>query len=232
MADSTEPIVLNYWNNLRGPVQTILYLLEYLKVPYTFKTIEGLPEYKEFKKTLREEGRRFPNVPSINHKGRYISECRALAHYICTVAGRPELQANSENIVEWIQLEGIISDTFWDLTRVAYVAKDLEDLKKIYRSWALKHKTRFAELAELIKERGLVFGGDQVTFLDFFLAELTERILAMETAIGIPLLSENDGIKQHHERVLAVPEIAAYREKNQHGIVGAPWNSAVMAAWY
>ena len=131
MAETTEPIVLNYWYNLRGHVQSLFYLLEYLKVPYTFNTVDGQEEYKEFKKNLKEGGARFPNLPSISHKGRYISEARAIAHYICKVAGRPELQAKPENIIEFFQLEGIISDTYWDISWSAYVAKDFEELKKI-----------------------------------------------------------------------------------------------------
>ena len=231
MADN-EQLVYTYRKGIRGVVHPIIYLLEYLKVPYTYATLESIDQYRDQKKALKEEGVKFPNMPSIRHNGRYISESRALAHYICTVAGRPELHAGCEDIIDFIQLEGIISDTYWDITRAAYVAKDPEDLKKIYRSWALKHKTRYAELSELLEERGFVLGGDQPSFLDFFLAETTEKIIAMETAIGIPLLSENEGVKKHLEKVLAIPEIAAYREKNQHGIIGFPWNPPTIAAWY
>ena len=95
----------------------------------------------------------------------------------------------------------------------------------------MKHKTRYAELGELVKERGLLFGGDQVTFLDFFLAETTEKITAMEGDLGIPVLSQNEGLQQHHKRILAIPEIAAYKEKNQHGIFGAPRNAKAFSAW-
>ena len=229
---NTEPIVLTYWENTRGPVQPLIYLLEYLKVPYTFETIKGPEEYKAHKKALKEQGDSFPNLPNIRHKGRYISETRALAEYICTVAGRTDLHAGHTDIVEWIQLGGILSDTFWDITRPAYAAKDLEDLKKIYKSWALLHHPRFEEMAALIRDRGYVLGGDKVTFLDFLLAEVTEKVIAMETDIGVPCLSVFDGIKQHHEKVIAIPEIAAYREKNPLNLVDGPWNNPDTAIWY
>ena len=235
MADTnntTEPLVFTYWENQRGTIQPLIYLLEYLKVPYTFKTVKGDQEFAELKKTLKNQGVKFPSLPSIEHNGKYISEMRAMASYITTLAGRTDLHAGHKDFVEWVQLECILGDTLGDILRAAHTATDVENLKKIYPSWALRHKSRFVDLAILIKDRGFLLGGEQVTYLDFFLAELTERLVAMETDLEVVCLSKFDGLNEHLEKVLAVPEIKAYREKDHLNLIGAAWNRPTKAVWH
>ena len=160
-----------------------------------------------------------------------VSESRAIANYLCTLAGKPELHAGHKDLVEFLQLDAIINDTFWEITRAAYICPTMDLLKTVYGPFAGKHKGRYEEIGQIVKERGFVLGGDQASFLDLFLAELTEKAIAMEKDVGIVVLSGLEGHKEHLERVLAIPQIKAYREKNEHGLVGAYWNAPGTCSW-
>ena len=225
-----DKIHITYWGDLRGTINPVVMLAEFLGLDYELHQIPCVFQaYLAQKKRYKDAGEKFCNLPFLYHKGKYVSETRAIAAYLCQVAGKTELYQGQKDVTEFLQLDGMQYDLFWEVTRWAYRTKTLEEFKAVYSNVAARWQERLGDLADLVEEREFVFGAPG--YLDFQLAETVQKIEAIEKDLDITILSKNEKLTKFRERVYALDQIKAYRDGNKYNIIGFPWNPPMLTSW-
>ncbi len=90
---SEKTFTLGYWD-IRGLAQTLTYLLEYTKTPYTRVRYDGDDRANVLKET-RKMGD-FPNLPYLKIGDKIINESQAIAYAIVENAGCVDLMGKNE----------------------------------------------------------------------------------------------------------------------------------------
>eukprot|EP01016_Furgasonia_blochmanni_P020874 TRINITY_DN23261_c0_g1_i4.p1 TRINITY_DN23261_c0_g1~~TRINITY_DN23261_c0_g1_i4.p1 ORF type:complete len:217 (-),score=54.20 TRINITY_DN23261_c0_g1_i4:58-708(-) len=198
---SDSPIVLRYWG-VRGVGEAIRTLLEYLQLPWIERSYTNPMDWFGADKDALATP--FPNVPYILDGDFALAESTAILIYLCDKAKRPEL-ARREDIREHARLnevKGVVLDLRNEFIRLCY-SPTFEDeraeviSKRFHPKLALFNKT--------LAEQDYIAGS--LSFVDFILLELLSVIMLLDPSA----VEKYENVKAYHARMLAIPQIAAYR---------------------
>ena len=222
-----QTLNLTYWP-IRGVNQAIVSLLEYTGLPYTFHKVASHDEWFKQKAELATKGLDFPNLPFIEHNGKYHSESFAIMAYVAGASDHHELLPQADRLVRFLELYGVISDLDACFTGPAYRCKSDEELKTTILTGLKQHGPKLQSLAKILSANKWILG-EQITILDFRLAEVFERMKEMSKDLG---LNNYDLDFTHFDRYLgdflALPAIAVYRKTDR--FFARPFNN-FMAHW-
>ena len=223
MAETEQEQIKMYYWNFRGLGHPLVYLLEYIGKPYELVLLDSKETYPDHIQKFKDSKTPFSNMPYIEHKGQLISESEAIAAHICIEAGRLDLLPKTENIVQYYQINGVLKDIFSNITSIVYISKSIENFKQNYEGILGRFERKGDELNEYLVGKKYVLG-DSPTWLDFFFAETIEKVFEMEKLFELERWSAKAEFKRVLQNVYDLEQIKAYREKNQHGLLGSYWN--------
>ena len=207
---ATNQVVLGYWN-IRGFSEPIRTLLEYLEIPYVQETYVEVEEWMPKKQSGAME---FPNLPYLIDGDLTLTESEAIMAHLALKANKPELNGKDEDKARFLQLRGVITEMGPRLGGYAYESKDMDDLKQkceIWVSWW--GGSKLPGLNTLLGKNEWVMG--YLTYLDFMLAEFTERTADMDAECGTKILTDYPNIIAHSKRLYELPAIKAYRQSDK-----------------
>ena len=209
------PINLTYWP-IRGLVESVVTLLEYVGYPYNLISVESRDTWNQEKLELHQKGCEFPNLPYIEHDGKYISESFALLAYVTKVAKKQEeLLPTQENLDRFLELHGVILDLHSVFAAIAYRASSDEEIRNHVREGLKRHNEKLVSFSKILSKSKWLLG-DQLSILDFRFAEDLEKILVMNEELKF----EDFGMdlthfKRYLHDFLNIPQVKAYRESGK-----------------
>lgn len=208
---------LGYWD-LRGFGQPIRLFLTYAGVDFVDKRYKLLPNFdrSEWLNDKFNLGLDFPNLPYYMEGDLKMTQTLAILRYL---GHRHQMDGKDENEKIRISLcEQQTVDMVLALARVAY-DPNCEKLKVDY----LKNLPDTVKLLSKFLGDHPFVAGANISYVDFYLYEYLSKLKVM-----IPeVFSQFDNLKRYHERIEALPSIAAYIKKQKpylfHGPM-AKWN--------
>jgi len=208
-----EVVRIGYWK-IRGLVSPIHYICEYLSVPYERVDYEqGDDLSREVWLSVKHSlGLDFPNLPYLIHGNVKLTESLAILRYICSTYG-PELLGNNPRdaaVAEMIY--GVVHDIKNPITSICYGSGDRAAAAKLVLE-------RMPKVATFMKDRKFVVG-DYPTFVDFYLFEQEELFDWISEG---KLFQEMPVLKEHHDRVAALPKFAKFL--NSPRFMARPYNN-------
>eukprot|EP01121_Diplochlamys_sp_Union-15-3_P014105 TRINITY_DN4460_c0_g1_i1.p1 TRINITY_DN4460_c0_g1~~TRINITY_DN4460_c0_g1_i1.p1 ORF type:complete len:224 (-),score=31.27 TRINITY_DN4460_c0_g1_i1:45-716(-) len=207
---SNNKVVLGYWT-IRGFGEPIRTLLEYLEIPYVEEKYQEVDEWLPKRKSGTMP---FPNLPYLIDGDFTLTESEAILVYLALKANKPELIGKDEDRVRFIQLRGVITELGPLLGQYAYFSKDLDELRKQCETWmSWFGASKLPGLNDLLGKNEWVMG--YLTYLDFILAELTERHADMDKEVGTKITTDYPNIIAHSKRVHELPAVKAYRQTDR-----------------
>ena len=220
-------INLYYWP-IRGLNRSIVNLLEFCGLNYTLHKISSREEWFKLKEELFVKGLDFPNLPFIEHNGKYHSESFALLTYVATASGNHDLLPQPESLVRFIELFGVLGDLDSCFTGPAYRCKSNEELSEVITNGVKQHGHKISSINKILSKSKWL-QGENLSVLDFKLAETLERMKIM----GQELNLEGYGLDWTHlDRYLkdfsSLPQIENYRKSDRY--FERPFNNS-MAHW-
>ena len=225
---SEAKIELSYWN-IRGLVEPIKVLLEYLGLPYVLHSKTDFEQTFKEKAELIEKGFLFANLPFIKDGDFYLSETVAIMQYVCQKAGRKDMYDSLEDSVRFAELKGVLLDLKSGITTPMYVTANKEDLKAKLLQAKDRLKSKINGIAKLLSTKSFIF--DRITFLDFYLVEVVEMILDMEKELSLNILDNHRDVYVNYvAKMYNLPKVADYRKSP--AFRARPYNSPAMASWY
>ena len=172
------PINLSYWP-IRGLVESIVTLLEYVEHPYNLISVENRDTWNQEKAELYDKGCEFPNLPYIEHDGKYISESFALLAYVAKAAKKQhELLPSQDDLDRFLELYGVIQDLHQLFAAITHRATSDEEIRTQVREGLKRHNEKLVSLSNILSKSKWLLG-EQITVLDFRFVEDLEKILIM-----------------------------------------------------
>ena len=208
------PINVTYFP-IRGLVEPVVTLLEFVGLPYTITTVESRPAWEEIKKDLPAKGCEFPNLPLLEHEGKFKTESFAQLAYVAKVAKRFDLLPTQENFDRFLELFGVISDLYPVFTMIAYTAKSDDEIRHHIVENLKRHNQKLVSLSNILATQKWL-KGDQISILDFRFAELLEKMLVMDEELKLESFGMDiSNFKRYLNDFAAIPQIAAYRTSDK-----------------
>ncbi|XP_070575704.1 glutathione S-transferase Mu 1-like isoform X2 [Ptychodera flava] len=198
------PVLLGYWK-VRGLAQPIRYILEYAGIEYEEKFYElgPAPEYSKdsWLKEKHNLGLSFPNVPYMFDGDIKLTQSNIILRYL---AGKTNLLgANDDERMRADWVNEVARDVRLKMGMAAYNPK-WEELKPGIVKYAGEMLASFSDFLDGNKW----FAGENLTYADFVMHELLDRILKVDSS----LLDNYKTLQDLKDRFEAIPAIAAYRE--------------------
>jgi glutathione S-transferase len=221
---TTKP-VLGYWN-IRGLAQSLRCQLEYCGVEFEDKIYnvsqneDGSWNRDEWLNVKPEMGMQYPNLPYIIDGESKFSETRGIHMYIAK-KWKPELLGKTA--AEIARIEELF-DKVWDIkmksTIPCYVPSELEGdaLKDSIADSVHPGLSKLVESTEGCKW----IAGENLTWLDFFYAELLEY---MNSILDDRWSAEFPSTREYLERFKALDAIKAYESSDKY--MKGPFNNAM-----
>ena len=206
---NTNQVTLGYWS-IRGLAEPIRLLLEYLEIPYKQDIYTSKEQWEEKKSQLNTL---FPNLPYLIDGDKTLTESEALLACVCIKAGKPEMIGKDEDLVEFIQLKGVIGDIIRGFNRPMYTNKDTEGLKKEIANAGQSNALKLKGLEDILGKKEWVLG--YISYLDFLLAEFAERWIIMDQEVGTEITKNYPSIVAHTKRLLELAKIKEYRQSER-----------------
>jgi glutathione S-transferase len=223
------PMTLQYWD-LRGRGHQVRCMAFFLGLEITDTRIgmEDGAAYFGNKHSSAAQGNTLVNMPSITDGDVYVSEATACIVYLLEKAGRQDMMNTT-----WQreQASSIVSSVMGAVTFPCDTAADKDalivTLEPVFAGFA---KFQMPGLAARLGDKPFLFG-DQPVAVDFQLADLLEKVNAMdnELTMGTKLVKGNATWEGYLARFKALEKIAAFRASDKY--VERPFNSP-MAKWY
>jgi glutathione S-transferase len=229
-------IQIVYWP-IRGTVQHILVMCEYLGIDYTFAPLDKSvdhPAWQVMKKENFPADWHFGNLPHLidsevpQHATHPLTECDALVAYIVQKSGNKDLiEANFTDMVDHQVVSGLLRDIKMGITMAAYMAPNPDGVKANLEGKSANFLNKLTGLAKRFEGGNWLFG-EKLNVLDFFFAEMLECMAIQETDTGAIAISGIPALGEYVARFKALPAVKAYTEKQ--GYMQSPWNN-YMAQW-
>lgn len=217
----TAPIEIYYWP-IRGLLQPLLYLCNYIETPYIFYKIEDRTKWFESQPELIKNGLQFPNLPYVVSSQGKISESWAILLHIAKVAKKIEMLPTIENLDLFANYAEFVKDLNITFILMAYMSQNVKTLTGAYKSSFQRHKHRLDSLNDHLGSNKWIMG-DQITVIDFLLAELIERMNLMEKDLKLNLIGELDNFEKYFERFVGLEKISQFRASDN--FIASPWNN-------
>jgi glutathione S-transferase len=222
-------MTLQYWD-LRGRGHQVRCMAFFLGLEITDTRIgmEDGAAYFGNKHSSAAQGNTLINMPSITDGDVYVSETTACIVYLLEKAGRQDMMNTT-----WQreQASSIVKSVMEAVTFPCDTAADKDalvvTLEPIFAGFA---KFQMPGLAARLGDKPFLFG-DQPVAVDFYLADLLEKVNAMdnELTMGTKLVKGNATWEGYLARFKALEKIAAFRASDKY--VERPFNSPI-AKWF
>lgn len=221
------PLTITYWP-IRGLVQPALSLLEYLEIDYTFVPMTtDFATWAASKPGLQENGLEYPNLPYLKDGDIQLSKSKAIYFYIAKIGKRADMLPTTEQLPAYMMHLGVVSDLNLTCTKIAYGSKTTEELKTAHAASFESFALKWAALDKRLGSSDWVFG-DNLTVMDFILAETVEKFNDMEKENGLSTIGGYENVQAHLQRFLALETVKAYR--NSSRFAARPYNGD-QAVW-
>lgn len=221
-----QQIDIHYWK-LRGLVEHIKTLCEYLEVPYKLHLKESEEEWKAECEKLRQSGFKYPNLPYIKDGDFLLSEQMAIIMYLARKYDSKLIFDNNDEI-EFAQNVGVVYDFKNYINMFCYKCKSKEELKQSINNFD-QLKSRVKTLASVLKDQDYILKRG-LSIIDFFFAEMVELALTMEKEVGCDVFGEHrDLFQKYLDRFLSLDKIKKYRESDR--FMERPYNNMKKAVW-
>ena len=212
-------LILMYWK-CRGLAEHIRTLLEYLKEEYTSQHLEQpssppswrvrTEEWTNIQDSLKTP---FPSLPNLQEGELTLTGSLPIARYLCLRAGRGNM-CGGDNIIQQAKLEGLavlLYEIRMKLTTATY-ADNWDIISPEVLAWAA---SKMDLIYAFLGEREWL--GEQITYLDFFFAELLEYLAVI---VGHQFWNRYPNFTPYLQRFLALDGVASYRNSERFKEVG------------
>ena len=199
-------IILGYWN-MRGKVERIRLMLEYLKLEYEMclYDIHNQSEWFDNKESNLLE-LDFPNLPYLIEDDLKMSESWAIMRYLAHKNQNQLWPTPGKEEINCEIAAGVVNDFRTKFVLMIY-NKDFDELKKDY---ALVLPAKLKLFEKYLADKTWLAGG-KLTFVDFAFCETLDRHVMMYPNC----LIDHKCLKQYFENFMNFPAIKAYRESNR-----------------
>lgn len=213
-------IELHYWR-LRGLGQSILTLMEHLKLDYQFFPVTDREQWVTEKEKLKEEGFLLANLPYIKDGDFMLAESQVIMRYICKKAERRDLLPSASEEDKFNELASAVSDVKSIAQSLFYSSKSIEELSaNLKEVFAGRIASQSHALSVMIGSSGFLFG--RLTFLDFVFAEFLTLLFTFEKEQGVEVLPYSEIFKKYVSTIDALPGVAEY--KSSERFLARPFN--------
>jgi glutathione S-transferase len=215
-----EEARLYYWN-FRGLKEPIVQLLEYCKVPYKFIPLQSGEEWTKVRNTAISKGFKFASLPLLEHEGKYISEPLAIMTHIALSVGQAEMVPNDSNFVQFLEMYGVVSDLFSEITSPAYSCTDSGQFREAYLRACQSNKQKIESIDKIVGKSKWILGPN-LSILDFKLVEVLAKMKAIEEDMEVDIIDQYMHLETYLGRFLGLPAIKQYRVSDR--FVERPFN--------
>ena len=220
-----------YWK-IRGLGNPVATLLEYLKAPYTYHQYTDRDTWSTDKQKLLESGFLNPNLPYLHDKknDKKLSETFAVLLYLAGQHRKEMVPQSMEEMTHALMVQGVIADYNKAITTSAYSSKTVEEMIEALKGSMASNATK-TNFFKVTLEKNKFVQGEQVTFLDFYLADLIEKFVTMQEELKQEFVDEATlkVFKDYVCRFTSLDGIKEYREGEK--FMKRPFNFAPFAAW-
>ena len=191
-----KPIKITYWN-IRGITGYVFSLCEYTGTPYEFLT-EDINDKSIWHGSVEEHvknGLQYPNLPWMEDGDVKLSESFAIMNYIAEKAGHKNMIPATQNMTKYLQYHGLLWDLGFKFGVLAYFQPNMEEFKNAYE----KSDEAFFKLRQLDAHLGKSpwLLGDKISILDFFFADLIERLKDIEKDTGSEIVGKMENLQAY-----------------------------------
>eukprot|EP00546_Thalassionema_frauenfeldii_P020951 CAMPEP_0178903460 /NCGR_PEP_ID=MMETSP0786-20121207/5166_1 /TAXON_ID=186022 /ORGANISM="Thalassionema frauenfeldii, Strain CCMP 1798" /LENGTH=226 /DNA_ID=CAMNT_0020574827 /DNA_START=29 /DNA_END=709 /DNA_ORIENTATION=- len=203
-SSSTKPL-FGYWAfraNNRGSVNR--YILGWSGVEYEEKRYTSGDEWGADKANL---GMDFPNLPYVKNGDFFVTESKVVSAYLCDKFAPDLIGDTPEERARILQIQENLLDDYWKWFSGIFRTDDKESM--------------LTEGLKIMKVAADYLGDDKdwlangkVSLVDFILFEQMESCHAMAGDDRFETAYPN--LKAHHDRVAALPKMAAFLASDKH----------------
>lgn len=204
-----EEMKLYYWP-FRGLKEPIAHLIEYCGVPYKYVTVDNNDEWNKLREEVNKKGFKLASLPLLESEGKYISEPIAIMTHVALMTDKPEMTPGDYNFTRFMQLYGVVSDLFSDITMPAYASSSPETFRQAYLKACQINKVVIESIDKLVGKNKWLLGED-LTILDFKLAEVIDKMKAIEEDLEVEIISQYMNLETYLGRFLGISAIKEYR---------------------
>ena len=226
-----KDVTLYYWK-IRGLGAPCATLLEYLNVPYNYHQYTDPESWKNDKKKLIEGGFLNPNLPYIKEKssGLKLSETFAVLFHLAAKHKSDLAPKTTEEFRDVLVVKGIITDYNSGITGTTYRSNSTEELLKSLESTMRYHSSKTNYFKVTLEKNTWVLG-EKLSFLDFYLAELLEKLVAMQDELKTEFVNAETlkVFRAYVKRFTALEAIKKFRESER--FIKRPFNNVPKASW-
>ena len=195
-------------------------LMEYLGIPYKEELYQAgpAPDFSEacwydIKYTL---GFEYPNLPYIIDSSFKLTESNAILRYICSKYAPKLLGSNLEEAACVDMTMGVLSDLINNKIFVMYTGADSDMGQEKY-----KMMMKMVQYLGKVLEGKKYLVGDNLTYVDFVLAEVLESI----NDLTEPIFKTIPSLKRFLDDITNIPQIKKYRTSERWLKDPYPYNS-------
>lgn len=216
-----------YWS-IRGLVENIVTLCEYIGIDYKLNKIKTRDEWLGLKNEYTTVNNQyFINLPHIKDDDVIVNETDAIMHYICTKYSKDLLPSLPEDY-KLMELSGVLKDLKINITRMFYTSKDLSELTTNYKNnFDYYFLNKFKGVDNILKENKYLVN-NKLSYWDFYFAEFIEMVRDFETENNLSLSTNFQNIKNHLSLITNLEKVKEYRSSNKHA--SRPYNN-YQAVW-
>ena len=208
-----EEMKLYYWS-FRGLKEPIAHLIEYCGVPYKFIPVANSNEWNKLRDETAKKGFGLASLPMLEYQGKYISEPLAIMSHVALMTDKAEMTPGDYNFGRFMQVYGVISDLFSDITKPAYSSVSPEAFRQAYLKACQINKIKIESIDNLVgKNKWLL--GDDLSIIDFKLAEVIDKMKAIEDDLEVEIISQYLNLETYLGRFLGIPEVKEYRTSDR-----------------
>jgi glutathione S-transferase len=207
---------IDYWS-VRGLGHLVRCMAFYLSLEFTETRItqEERPGYMQRKGEGADSGKNpLINLPNITDGDVFVSEHTACIAYLLEKAGRQDMLNNTWQRAQAIS---ICKETWMDITLPCLWSQNMPSLVAVLNpKLEAFAKFQLAGLAKTLGSKPFLFG-DQPVAADFYLADLLEKIAAMDAELDLStkLVKGNATWEEYLARFFALPKIKEFRESDK-----------------
>ena len=192
----------------------LLYLLAYLKLKFQIRISEKLePKNKLDPEIINYE------LPFIEdkEKGQVVYGLLNCMWYAVKKTKEYSLAPNEENMSIFFLIKDVVLSLNKEFDRILLkdTNKDVSSIKHDYNSYLNNHMPEFEHLdAHFAHNRWIL--GEQISFLDFLVAERLTKLLFFEQDLYYEVLLQLANLCSYTNRLLSIEKVELFREEDDH----------------
>ena len=223
-------IKLHYWK-IRGLAAPIISLLEYLKLPYEVHHYTDGETWHTDKAQLIEQGFATPNLPYMEATdGSKMSESSAIMHSLASEHGPELVPSTSCGRTKVLMVEGIALDYMRAITVPMYDSKTVEEALAKVEGNLRRHQSK-TNYFKTVLAKGHWILGEKLSYLDFFLAEMLEKLVVMEADFKRGFV-DADTLKVFQGYLARFANLEGVRQyRDSERFMKRPFNLVQLAVW-